>query len=84
MVQANRYTMSVVARRTGPSAITALFQEQERRGEKIVGYRLIASYQTVQGDEVRFYVVQTRLGTEKREMSYLLTLSPDGTISKIE
>jgi hypothetical protein len=68
----------------GPAAIAALFQEQERRGERIVGYRHIASYQTVQGEDLRFYVVQTRRGAEKREIPYLLTLAPDGTVAKVE
>jgi hypothetical protein len=68
----------------GPAAIAALFQEQERRGERIVGYRHIASYQTVQGEELRFYVVQTRRGAEKREVPYLLTLAPDGTVANVE
>lgn len=68
----------------GPAAIAALFQEQERRGERIVGYKHVASYQTVQGDEVRFYVVQTRRGAEKREIPYLLTLAPDGTVARVE
>ena len=68
----------------GPAAVTAIFQEQERRGERIVGYKYIAGYQTVQGDDVRFYVVQTRRGGENREIPYLLTLAPDGTVAKIE
>jgi len=68
----------------GPAAVAAIFQEQERSGEKIVGYKQIAAYRTVQGDEVRFYVVQARRGSEKREIPYLLTLAPDGTVAKIE
>jgi hypothetical protein len=68
----------------GPAAVTALFQEQERRGERIVGYKHIASYQTVQGENLKLYVVQARRGSEKREIPYLLTLAPDGTIAKIE
>lgn len=68
----------------GPAAVAAIFQEQERRGERIVGYKHIAGYQTIQGDDVRFYVVQTRSGADKREIPYLLTLAPDGTIAKIE
>ena len=68
----------------GPAAVAALFQEQDRRGERIVGYKHVASYQTVQGDDLRFYVVQARRGSEKREIPYLLTLAPDGTIAKIE
>ena len=68
----------------GPAAVMALFQEQERRGERIVGYKHVASYQTVQGDDLRFYVVQARRENEKREIPYLLTLAPDGTIARIE
>jgi hypothetical protein len=68
----------------GPAAVTAIFQEQERRGERIVGYKHVASYQTAQGDDLRFYVVQARRGSEKREIPYLLTLAPDGTVAKIE
>lgn len=68
----------------GPAAVAALFQEQERRGERIVGYKQIARYQTVQGDDVRFYVVQAQRGSEKREIPYLLTLAPDGTVARVE
>ena len=68
----------------GPGAVAALFYEQERRGERIVGYRLVASYQTIQGEELRFYVARAERGGERREIPYTITLAPDGSIAKVE
>jgi len=68
----------------GPAAVAAVFQEQERRGERTIGYRLVARYDTIQGDELRFYVVQAQRGDERREIPYVLTLAPDGTVARVE
>ncbi len=68
----------------GPAAVAALFFEQERRGERIVSYRLVASYETVQGEGLRFYVARAERGGERREVPYTITLAPDGSIAKVE
>ena len=68
----------------GPAAIAALLYEQDRRGERIVDYRLVGSYSTVQGEELRFYVARAERGGERREIPYTITLAPDGSIAKVE
>jgi hypothetical protein len=68
----------------GPAAVAAVFREQDKQGEKTTGYQLVASYQTVQGDEVRFYIVHDQHGDEQRDIPYLLTLSQDGTVDNVE
>ncbi len=56
--------------RVGPAAVSALFSEEDRRGEKIVGYKLVGSYQTVQGEGLRFYIVQAQRGTDRADVPY--------------
>ena len=68
----------------GPAAVAAMFYEQERRGERIVGYQLVASYRTVQSEELRFYVARAERDGERREIPYLITLAHDGTIARVE
>lgn len=68
----------------GPAAVAALFHEQERRGEQTVGYRLVARYETIQGEELRFYVVQSQRGNERHEIPYTLTLATDGSVANVE
>ena len=68
----------------GPAAVAAVFRQQEQQGEKTTGYQLVASYQTVQGNEVRFYIVHAAHGDQQRDVPYLLTLAQDGTVSNIE
>ena len=68
----------------GSAAVGALFAEQDRVGERTVGYKLIASYQTVQGNMVHFYVVQDQRGDQQREIPYTLTLADDGTVANVE
>lgn len=68
----------------GPATVAALFHEQDRRGERTVGYRLVARYETIQGEGLRFYVVQSQRGHERREVPYTLTLAPDGSVAKVE
>ena len=68
----------------GPAAVAALLYEQEQSGERIVAYQLIGSYQTVQGEELRFYVARAERGGEQRDIPYAITLAPDGTITKVE
>ncbi|MDP8921672.1 MAG: hypothetical protein M3O34_02205 [Chloroflexota bacterium] len=68
----------------GAAAVAALFVDQERRGERVVDYELVGRYDTVQGESLRFYVVQAQRGHERRDIPYTLTVSPDGTVAKIE
>ena len=70
--------------RLGPAAVAALFTEEERSGERIVGYKLVARYDTVQGDSLRFYVVQAQRGNERRDVPYTLTIDQSGKVSKVE
>ena len=50
----------------------------------MVDYQFVAAYQTVQGEEVRFYVARAERGGASREIPYAITLAPDGTIAKVE
>lgn len=70
--------------RLGPAAVAALFSEQEQRGEKIAGYELIGSYQTVQGQALRFYVVHAQRGNDRADVPYTLTLGQDGKVANVE
>src|SRR6478672_12676266 len=54
--------------RLGPAAVAALFSEQDQRGEKIVGYQLVGRYDTVQGEGLRFYVVQAQRGNQRQDV----------------
>ena len=70
--------------RMGPAAVAALFSEQDRRGERYASYHLIGGYETVQGESLRFYVVQAQRGGERRDIPYTLTMGSDGMVQKIE
>ena len=70
--------------RLGVAAVAALFNEQEQRGERIIGYRLVGKYETVQHESVRFYVVQAQRGNERRDVPYTLTIGPDGKVTRVE
>jgi hypothetical protein len=69
---------------TGVTAAAAMFREQESQGMRVVGWERIGSYNTVQGDELRFYVVHFQRGDERRDVSYVLTLDAEGKVARIE
>jgi hypothetical protein len=50
----------------------------------VLGYRLIGQYETVQGERLRFYVVQFENSGQRQNVPYTLTLDPTGTVTKIE
>ena len=70
--------------RVGPAAVAAMFSEQDRTGERIVGYQLVGSYDTAQGDSLRFYVVEAERNGQRRDIPYTLTISSDGKVSNVE
>lgn len=70
--------------RPGLAAAVALFREQERNGERVVEYRRIARYETVQGDTIYFAVVLAERGGERREFPYTIVVGPEGKITHIE
>jgi hypothetical protein len=65
-------------------AVTALFREQEARGDQVVGWEQVSRYRTVQGDELRFYVVHYTRGDDRRDVPYTLTVGADGKIEQVE
>ncbi len=69
---------------TGIGAATAFFREQESRGEQVVGWERIGSYRTVQGENLRFYVVHYRRGDERRDVPYMLAIDAEGKVARIE
>ena len=68
----------------GAGAATAFFREQESRGEWVVGWERIGSYRTVQGEELRFYVVHYERGGERRDVPYMLAIDAEGKVARIE
>jgi hypothetical protein len=79
-----RRSMEERSGQLGMAALPALFAEQERRGERLVGYRLVGQYETVQGEQLYFYVVHSKRGDEQRDIPYTLTVGRDGKVSKVE
>ena len=70
--------------RAGIGAAAALFREQESRGERVIGWERIGGYQTVQGEELRFYVVHHARGDERRDVPYVLAIDGDGKVARVE
>jgi hypothetical protein len=68
----------------GPAAATWFFNEGERRGERIVDYRMVGSDRTIQGDKLYFYVVRAERGSDRRDIPYTLTVSSDGKVTGVE
>jgi hypothetical protein len=79
-----RQNMEQRSGQSGSAALPALFAEQERRGERLIGYRLVGEYQTVQGDRLYFYVVHARRGAEQRDIPYTLTVGSSGKVTNVE
>jgi hypothetical protein len=79
-----RQSMEERSGQSGSAALPALFAEQERRGERLTGYRLIGEYRTVQGDRLYFYVVHARRGAEQRDIPYTLTVGSSGKVTNVE
>ena len=77
-------TMEQQTGRSGAAAISAVFAEQERLGQRIVGYELVAQYETVQGDRLYFYVVRSQLGSERRDVPYLISVGADGKVNNVD
>jgi hypothetical protein len=69
---------------TGARAAAALFREQDSQGMRVVGWERIGSYNTVQGEELKFYVVHYQRGDERRDVSYVLTLDAEGKVARVE
>lgn len=79
--------LRTMERRTGQSgtaAISALFAEQERLGQRIVSYQLVSRYETVQGDRLYFYVVRSQAGSEQRDVPYLISVGADGKVNNVD
>lgn len=66
------------------SAAAAFFHDQESRGERVIGWERIGSYQTAQGENLRFYVVHYARRDERRDVPYVLTIDADGKIVRVE
>jgi hypothetical protein len=79
-----RQNMEQRSGQAGTAALPALFAEQERRGERLTGYRLVGEYQTVQGDRLYFYIVHARRGAEQRDIPYTLTVGSSGKVTNVE
>jgi hypothetical protein len=69
--------------RAGPAAAGALFVEQERRGERIVGYKLVGRHETTQGETLYFYVAHVQHSDERRDIPFTVILGPDGKVTRI-
>ena len=70
--------------RAGLGAAAALFREQESRGERVIGWERIGDYRSVQGEELRFYVVRQARGDEQRDIPYVLTIDGDGKVVRVD
>ena len=68
----------------GIGAAAALFQEQESRSERVVGWERIGSYRTVQGEELRFYVVHYARGDERRDVPHVLAIDSEAKVARVE
>ena len=68
----------------GPVAAAAWFREQENRGERIVGWEYVGSYRTVQGEDLRFYVVRHARGDKWRDVPYVLAIDGQGKVARVE
>ena len=79
-----RQALEVRSGRTGFGAAAAWFREQESRGERVIGWEYVGAYRTVQGKELRFYVVQHARGDERRDVPYVLTIDGEGKVARVE
>jgi hypothetical protein len=79
-----RQALEVRFGQTGIGAATAFFREQQSRGQQIVGWERVGSYDTVQGEEIRFYVVHYARGDEKRDIPYMLAIDASGKVARVE
>jgi hypothetical protein len=70
--------------RSGPAATAWLFNERERRGERLLDYQLVARHVTAQGDTLYFYVVRAERGGQRGDIPYTLTVSPEGKVTRVE
>jgi hypothetical protein len=70
--------------RSGIAAAATLMQQQAARGDRVLSYRLIGRYDTVQGERLRFYVVQFENNGQRQDVPYTMTLGPDGVLTKVE
>lgn len=68
----------------GVGAASALFREQESRGERVISWERIGDYRTVQGEELRFYVVRYARDDEHRDIPYVLTIDGSGRVARVE
>jgi hypothetical protein len=79
-----RQALEVRFGQTGIGAATAFFREQQSRGQQIVGWERVGSYDTVQGEDIRFYVVHYARGDEKRDIPYMLAIDASGKVARVE
>jgi hypothetical protein len=79
-----RRALEVRFGRTGSGAAAAFFQEQDSQGERVIGWERIGAYRTVQGDELRYYVVHYAHGDERRDVPYVLVIDANGKIAGID
>ena len=68
----------------GPAAAAAWFREQESRGERVIGWEYIGAYRTVQGEDLRFYVVRHARGDQWRDVPYVLAIDAEGKVARVE
>ena len=79
-----RQALELRAGATGQVAAAAWFREQEHRGERVIGWEYVGAYRTVQGEDLRFYVVRHARGDQWRDVPYVLAIDAQGKVTRVE
>ena len=79
-----RQALELRAGATGPVAAAAWFREQEQRGERVVGWEYVGAYRTVQGEDLRFYVVRPARGDQWRDVPCVLAIDAQGKVARVD